>query len=150
MSDTKNRQIANGLRRLSVAGRELVARLQSEPTLSQSSVTFALIDQILVLNEPAAVRELVPLALSTDANIRHAARLAIKALISNIHLSWWQAFDQSLRCLPYYQEWYQPWVRLQPDELGRIKIANDSDCILIGLLSSHWNGYVREEAIRKL
>jgi len=42
------------------------------------------------------------------------------------------------------------WQELEPKHLGRLKISDRSHTTIMGLMSMHWSGYVREAALKRL
>jgi HEAT repeat protein len=139
------------LHRLSPAILELARSLYRKPGLADvwngDVRTIETIGQISDANEAAAISELMSLGLSRDAKVCAAARSAIQHLFSMVPFEALPSLDDSLR-----RTWGQleDWYGLRAESLKRFHVRNDADRIYLGLIASHRNGFVREEALRTL
>jgi len=148
--DTKKMKTEQ-LRRLSPAILELARSLYRKPSLvdvwNADVRTVETIRQISDANEPAAISELMSFGLSRDAKVCVAARTAIQHLFSMVPFEALPSLDDLLR-----RTWGQleDWYGMRAESLKGFHVRNDADRIYLGLIASHRNGFVREEALRTL
>ena len=95
------------------------------------------------------VPDLLPALVHDIGLAPHVAR-AINNLTEKItpsELSW---LDEQVRRGSNWYLWPEAWHRLTPQDLDRVLQGVDGHVKILGLLSSHANGYVRAAAIEKL
>jgi HEAT repeat protein len=109
---------------------------------------LGLIDQA---REPAAIPDLAPLMLDRNKDIAQAtARVVTQlgALLRPAELPW---LDQVMReRSPYRWSYPSAWAELKASQLDQIQELSKVSAFPLGLASFHFNGYIREEALRPL
>jgi HEAT repeat protein len=139
------------MRQLSESSRELLATLRldrnlADRVLGRSRWNVDAIDQLGQSGEPAVIRHLVPVLYSGDpAGVLAAAR-AVNTLLAKTAVEDLPFLDESMR-----QSWHgDDWSKLAPRELAKWVGPGEPGVLLLRLSSMHPNGFVREEAVRRL
>lgn len=134
------------VRSLSGQARALIEALEAKRRFPSRLVRIdaasraALFDELAGLGEVAAVPALVRFTL--EPGERRAASRALRALLSNLTCDAHLDLERWVRDLG---EWNTPLGRTALADVGAL-----DDAGLLGLLTSHGSGYVREAALRKL
>lgn len=139
------------MRRLSEESRQLVDSLVTKPGLAgfvfgRPSWNLETIEQLGRSREPAAIPHLVPVLVAGDDRSRMVAAQAIRVLLSEIAPDDLSGLDEVMR----HRWWGDPWHKLQPRELAKWVGPGEPGTLLLQLSSMHSNGFVREEAVRRL
>jgi hypothetical protein len=108
---------------------------------------IAILNQIGRVNEPLAIRELLPFGLMRKGKIRAKARSIIQRFYSQILVEALPVLDEHLR-----QGWHYlgDWYDMRPDAVDDLGGDSEADKIFLGLVASNRSGYVRAAAIRAL
>lgn len=110
----------------------------------------AALSELLNSNKRAFIIELLPFTLDDSADARPAAD-TIHSFIAAMPIADLADFESTLhKRSPYSSEWLYVWRQLSPQKLGTLERFGEASSSLLGIASFHWNGYVREEAIRRL
>ncbi len=110
-----------------------------------------LIRKLELTKNSAVIPDLLPLLLCADQKISVAAAKAVHSLMRHIPLSEYPNFDNSVR--QSYSNWKarrEPWYRIKSGDITRLASIADFAVSILGIASCHHNGFVREEAIRRL
>ncbi|HLZ00179.1 MAG TPA: hypothetical protein VKT33_14055 [Candidatus Angelobacter sp.] len=101
--------------------------------------------------EPAAIPDLASLLLDRNQGIAQAAANAVIALSSHLHPGELPWLDQFMRQRsPYGWSYPSAWAELKPNQLDRLEGLGTEFVFALGMASFHFNGYVREQALRRL
>lgn len=141
------------MRRLSAESYRLLGQIQTSPTLWQRlsadwRPTSQALARLAGSGDYAAVPYLLPYLRHPHRDAALAASEAIHRLLAatpDEDLPW---LDQEIRHLGNWRG--DAWSRLQPKEVSTIASAADYQTSMLGVLSSHPNGLVREAAIRQI
>src|SRR5438477_5854705 len=140
------------MRKLSDESRLLVAALwRPSNALGQAlgrrgSWNLEAVQQLGTGREPAAIPHLAPVLFSDDAKARAAAAHAIRALLGLVDVDDLPHLDESMR-----SGWYtETWRKLEPREIAALVGPGQPDATVLEVSSMHPNGFVREEAVRRL
>jgi HEAT repeat protein len=110
------------------------------------SWNLELVQQLGVSREPAAIPHLAPALFSDDAKARTAAAHAISSLLQLLSIDDLPHLDESMR-----SGWYtETWRKLEPRELASLVGPGQAGATVLEVSSMHPNGFVREEAVRRL
>jgi HEAT repeat protein len=142
---------------LTSATAQLIQKLLEGPNLldrfgSEVMSPIDLISAIESAKEMAAVPYLVLYILNANGKPQERAVKAVEFLAGEPRGIDLLRLDQSLR----YQNYYGPsaklpnWTTIKPSYLDALNGLPISSCTIIGLLSFHASGYVREAAVRRL
>ncbi|MFK7778013.1 MAG: hypothetical protein QM501_07780 [Gimesia sp.] len=117
----------------------------------KSEAICQLLKQLAALGDPAALPYVAKFLSSSDRDILQAARHTVASLISRFSPhELLQIEDPSFWNAPYYVS--DEWTNISPADVATI--AGDQNAAeqvaVLGLLSFHKNGYVRQEAVRRL
>ena len=107
------------------------------------------LQQIGASGEVRAVPDLLPLIAADDDLAPHVAR-TIAILVRNVtpvQLSW---IDEHVRRGSYATNWSNPWRQLAPAAVSTLADAHELDATVVGVLTSHANGFVRAAALEVL
>lgn len=141
------------MKKLSDTTWTLINSLHARPSLLQR-VTGSSVRRTQVLREigrsgePAAVPFLIRYLFSSPGEESSAAAEAIHSLLQvtpSEDLPW---LDEQIRSWGY--EPGSEWSRLRPEEVRKASFPAECELSILGLISFHPNGYVRQEAIRRL
>ena len=112
---------------------------------------LAMLELIGQAHEPAAIPDIASLLLDRNKEIaQETARVvsALGALLKPDELPW---LDQVMRDRsPYRWSYPSAWAELKPSQLDQIQELSKVSAFSLGLASFHFNGYIREEALRLL
>jgi HEAT repeat protein len=110
---------------------------------------IASLAQIAGSREVRVVPDLLPLLTADDALAPHVARTIAELVrdVTPVQLSW---LDEQVRHSSYAYYWRGAWHKLAPAAVSRLAQAADLDPMVIGLLASHANGFVRAAALEVL
>lgn len=140
------------MRKLSEEARLLVASLWRPSSAAgralgrHGSWNLELVQQLGASSEPAAIPHLAPALFSDDAKARTAAAHAISALLQLLSIDDLPHLDESMR-----GGWYtEIWRKLEPRELAPLVGPGQAGATVLEASSMHPNGFVREEAVRRL
>ena len=101
-------------------------------------------------HDSALIIDLLPATLSDPSNAQAAAEAIQKFIFSNPQ-TFLPRLELTLReRSPYLSESIYLWHRLKPSQLDLLERFGSASTSLLGIASFHANGYVREEAIRRL
>jgi HEAT repeat protein len=135
---------------LSERARNAIARLHEGSGLTARILgktwwNLSAIEKLSRCNEPAVIPFITPILVSgTRAQVLAAAQV-IEALLSRAAAQDLASIDESMRRSDYGEAW-----RLEPRELAKWVGPGEPGILLLQLSSFHANGFVREEAIRRL
>lgn len=140
---------------LSDHARDLLARLYTQPTWRERllnrrpGVNEAVLEKLVSCGEPGVIPHLAPLLFSDTPATAQAGARVVEALLlqlSSAELAW---LDEVMRDSG---SWItgEPSRRLAPRELARWVGPGEPGILLLRLSSFHHNGFVREEALRRL
>ena len=136
---------------LSDRARQAIAHLQEAsrpltPVLGIPGWTLSAIEELSRCGEPQAIPVLASALIEGPREQMLAAAQAVGTLLSRL----------TEEELPSLDEWMrraagdEAWRRLTPQDLRRSGRPRDADALLLQLASFHGNGFVREEAVRRL
>ena len=114
---------------------------------------LSILDERVFLTEPIMIKYLLELVLQEDKLIAKKAMYCINNVVKNFTMKDWIMIQDDLRSGEYYLGYkdYIPrkkWYGLKPDELDKlIEEKNKDTILLLGLLTFHNNGYIREKAL---
>jgi len=101
--------------------------------------------------EPAAIPDLVPLLLDRNKHIAQVTAMVVCQLGTLLRLAELPWLDQDMReRSPYRWSYPSAWAELKPSQLNEVQELSKVSAFPLGLASFHFNGYVREEALRRL
>lgn len=101
--------------------------------------------------EPAALHSVLPYIFSSDSVVAGAAAESISALVRVMVNADIVCFLQSSGHLADYIYPYEPAVsRLRAQDVGWLTQFGEHSVHLLGLYSLHWDGFVREQAVKHL
>jgi hypothetical protein len=104
------------------------------------------VQQLGSSGELAAVAHLAPVLFSDDPPARTVAAAAIKALLTLASVEDLPHLDESMR-----RGWYtETWRKLDRREIAVLVGPGQTDATVLEVSSMHPNGFVREEALRRL
>jgi HEAT repeat protein len=119
--------------------------------LFQADSQIAILTQIAAANEPAAIPDLLPLLLTTNAHMAIACAQTIDHLLKQIPASdFFSVYGFASENYSYWGEHNKPWFYIRPADLVYLSSFGPSSISVIGLASCHANGFVREAAVRWL
>jgi HEAT repeat protein len=109
------------------------------------------IRQIAEAGEPSVIPDLLPILITGDRKSILASAEAIHHLLQQLKPADFARFDEFVR--QGYSDWRvrrEPWYLIKPKDVGHLASMGEMSVSLLGIATSHTNGYVREEAIREL
>ncbi len=113
--------------------------------------TLAMLELIGQAREPGSIPDLAPLLLDRNKDIAQATARVVSqlgALLRPAELHW---LDQVMReRSPYRWSYPSAWAELKPSQLDQVQGLSKACAFPLGLASFHFNGYIREEALRPL
>lgn len=140
------------MKKLSDEARQLVTSLWKPSTAigqalgRRGSWSLEAIQTLGAFREPAAIPQLAPALFSDDAKARTAAAHAISSLLQLVNIDDLPHLDESMR-----SGWYsETWRKLEPRELASLVGPGQAKATVLEVSSMHPNGFVREEAVRRL
>lgn len=144
------------MKKLSDRARQLAGQLYKKPSvyrrfLGDSGWNVSALAELVSCNEPASIPYVAPILISGTREEIRAASAAIETLLSCSTPEDLIILDELVRSswvfgCPYSESW----SRLEPRELAKLVGPGEPGVSLFRLLSFHTNGFVREEAIRRL
>jgi hypothetical protein len=126
-------------------------RLHAAPSLAarvfgRSRWDASAIEELEACGEPAAIPHLAPVLITGTRNDVPRAARAVETLLSRTSVEDLPSLDESVR-----RGWYgEEWRRLEPGELTKWVGPGEPGTSLLRLWSFHANGFVRQEAVRRL
>jgi len=96
------------------------------------------------------IRYAAPLVLSEDLVLARGAAGTLEELFAGSRVDDFICLERNIRYS--LSCWYRggPWREVQRSEVQRLATRSDHPTATYGLLTMHWNGHVREEALRGL
>ena len=111
----------------------------------------AVLPDILQADYADAIIDLVLLARAEEFDYAKGAADAAHKLVTAKPVQYLPLLERALReRSPYSSDLLQTWLQLSPAELHLFDRFGDASVSLLGVASFHWDGYVREGAIRRL
>jgi len=138
---------------MSAETKSLIESLYSPASFRDRSTKRKLVILGLIggAGEPVAIPDLAPLLLDRKQDIAQAAANVVIALSSHLHPGELPWLDQFMReRSPYRRSYSSAWAELKPDQLDRLEGLGTAFVFTLGMASFHINGYVREQALRRL
>ena len=131
------------MRQTSPHTRDLIQQLHERPNP-------VILSEIADSNEISAIIDILPFIFSRG-DIAHAAAAAVHELLLGTALTDLPWLDSALRSSStYFTTDFYKWNKLLPTKIDELERFGEASVSLLGLASFHLNGYVREDAIRKL
>ena len=142
-------------RPLSAATAELIRTLLEPPSLFERLKTSInshvdLISAIAAAKEPAAIPYLVLYLLNAEGASQQYAATAVESLLAKVSGVDLLRLDQSFRSYYNYHDSLRNWTEIKPSSLNKLDRSSISNLSVLGILSFHPSGYVREAAIGRL
>ena len=139
------------MKRLSDKARGLIASLHEKPGIvnrafSRSGWNLAALEELGNTGEPGVIPYIVPVLHGGKRDEIIVAGKVIKRLLSRIEIDTLPWLDELMRRSFYDGTWH----RLEPRELAKWVGPGEPGVLLLQLSSMHANGFVREEAVRRL
>lgn len=144
------------MKNLSDHARALIDHLYKKPTvyrrlLGDSGWDHSALNALASCNEPATIPYIAPILVSGTRDEISSAAEAIETLLSSTTPEDLISLDELVRSswvfgCPYSESW----SRIEPRELAKWVGPGEPGVLLLRLSSFHSNGFVREEAIRRL
>lgn len=129
----------------------LYARKGLWDRIVQPSAPDEVIQQIAQAGELAAIPDLLPILIIGDRRAIRASTNAIHHLLQQLKPADFAQFDEFVR--QGYSEWRvrrEPWYTMKAEDIGHLASFGETSISILGIASSHTNGYVREVAVREL
>lgn len=125
--------------------RQLIQRLFNAPNP-------ALIQQVAKASQPGAIPDLLLLVFNKDPEVARTAVSALCDLVALVPPSKRAAMDGLIREVGEGWRGYgSPWYSMKAEDLSKLEsFGSESRCCLLGLATSHPNGYVRQQALTRL
>lgn len=119
------------------------------PTTTIESVLDAM-DKLVETEEPAAMSSMVRCLLCSSEVVRKHARIGITELLQRVRMA--DMSDLGVLFHSYTWHYQEDWHRLTPSDVSRIAgEANEfGHTAVLAILSFHYSGFVRQEALRQL
>jgi HEAT repeat protein len=140
---------------LTPEAQELLRQIWSPPAvfdrlLGKADHRIPLIEQVGAGGEIAALLSILPLMLNKSAEVAQAASDCVHRLVSTVPPEQFPTLDEDVRKSSDY--WYGPdsWCRLNPKQVATLPKTEITQASVMGVVSFHHNGHVREAAIRQL
>ena len=142
-------------KQLSPATRELVEalyrRLDLLERFFQGDPRMEILRKIGDTGEPAAIPDLLPLVLTRSSEIAREATRVIEQLLECVKPAEYSRFDEYLRVGDIDWKWRrEAWAELRVQDVKQFAKLSKSAAFLLGVLSCHSSGYLRESAVREL
>lgn len=144
------------MKRLSDHARALAARLYEKPSwgarlLGRCGLNLEVLQELVECVEPAAIVRIVPVLIVGDAKEVTAGARAITALLALTRPEDLVGLDEHMRGSWVFSDPHgEEWRRLDRRELARWVGPGEPGTLLLKLSTLHGNGFVREEAVRRL
>lgn len=119
------------------------------PKTTIESVLDAM-DKLVETEEPAAMPSLVRCLLSSSEAVRKHARIGIAELLQRVRMA--DVSDLGILFHSYTWHYQEDWHRLTPSDVSRIagEMNEFGHMAVLAILSFHFSGFVRQEALRQL
>lgn len=146
----------HAMKPLSQRARALLNQLYRWPQSGQGLRGQAVLDlvtlrELVECGEPAAIPQLAPALLLTTGPEQLALARALGALLAGTGPEDLALLDEATRGSWVFMDHYgETWRRLDPRELARWVGPGEPGALLLRLASFHANGFIREEAVRRL
>jgi HEAT repeat protein len=142
-------------KQLSPATRDLVdalyRRLDLVERFFRGDPRVELLHKIGDAGEAAAIPDLMPLVLTRSRDIAREATRVIERLLECVKPAEYSRFDEYLRVGDLDWKWRrETWAELQVQDVKRLAKLSEGSASLLGVLSCHSSGYIRENAVREL
>ena len=146
--------MAHDMRKLSDRTCELLKSLPGGLSFWQQltggkRVTCEVLADIGRSGEPGAIPYLVRFLLAPSADVASAASIAVHQLILATPVEDLVWLDEQVRSWSYWQA-TEPWTHLQPQQVHATAALDESRTSVLGLLTFHPNGRVRQAAVVQL
>jgi hypothetical protein len=108
--------------------------------------------EILEMTEAKGIPYLIPICLHKNTKLSSYAILEMSQLLTIMDKKHFLFLDQAVRELNSYQfnGIFNDWARLTPEAVQELMVKKHYPIHLLGLLSFHRNGYIREKAVQLL
>jgi hypothetical protein len=140
-------QVEDMLPELSSEARERVRRL-ALPLVGKDE-TIGIVLELATLGETAAIPVVAPYLAHRDAALASAAAAAVNHLLGCLPPAGLPDVDSAVRELRNSYQ-HRPWLALEPGLLASFEHFGQSAVPALGIASCHHDGYVREQAVRRL
>lgn len=142
-------------KQLSPATRDLVEalyrRLDLVERLFRSDPRMELLRTIGDSGEPAAIPDLLPLALTRSSEIARQSARAVERLLDCIKPAEYVRFDEYIRVGDIDWKWRrEAWAEFRVPDVKRFAKLPEGAASFLGVVSCHSSGYIRESAVREL
>jgi HEAT repeat protein len=142
-------------KQLSPATRELVEGLYRSLDLVErffrGDPRVEILHKIGDAGEPAAIPDLMPLVLTRSSDIARETTRVIERLLECVKPAEYSRFDEYLRVGDIDWKWRrETWAELQVQDVKQFAKLAEGAASLLGVLSCHSSGYIRESAVREL
>lgn len=142
-------------KQLSPATRDLVIalyrRLDLVERFFRGDPRVEILHKIGDAGEPAAIPDLLPLVLTRSKDIAREATRVIERLLECVKPAEYSRFDEYLRVGDIDWKWRrETWAELQVQDVKQFAKLAEGAAALLGVLSCHSSGYIRESAVREL
>ncbi|MGS2722439.1 HEAT repeat domain-containing protein [Porticoccus sp. GXU_MW_L64] len=112
-------------------------------------------DRVALLNNLAsyaALPDIAPLIVAQDVELQQAVLRKATALLAKLPPHEWSWLDEALRrrFYGYSSPKLQPWYNFAPSQLNEFNWSGQEQLTALTLLSCHFNGRVREKALKQL
>src|ERR1051326_2316679 len=112
---------------------------------------LAMLELIGEAREPVAIPDLAPLLLDCNQDIARATARVMSELGSLLRPAELPWLDQVMReRSPYRWSYPSAWTELKASQLNQVQELSKASAFPLGLASFHFNGYIREGALRRL
>ncbi len=101
--------------------------------------------------QPAAIPNIAPLLLEGNREVANAVAVAAGELFRLMpagELPWLDLFMRESS--PYRWRYPSAWAEVKPSGLKALEVLGEASVFAFGMAASHRNGFVREEAVRRL
>jgi HEAT repeat protein len=110
-----------------------------------------IIQDIGKAGEPAAIPDLLPMFISGSKELARACAKSIHQLMGKLAPADFARFDELIRLsYAYWLGYRERWYHIRPQDVAYFAGQDETAVSLLGIASSHWNGFVRERAIDEL
>lgn len=132
--------------------REFVAAPSWMAGSGRDEAIIDLLNRLRPLNELGAVLDVAKFLFSTSPAIRIEAGRVVDWMLSSRPSTELLQLDIGWSDINWEYRWYvsAQWDRLKPNEIASLATEEPACSSILGLVSIHRNGFVREEAVRQL
>lgn len=116
----------------------------------KAHVLTNIIDEIGRSGKCAAIPSLLYFVFDDRWQIAESAVYAICSIMESVNTRGFLRFVNPANAIPRFANIDSPFENLEPDGLGYFESFGLASTCLLGIASAHWNGYVREAAVKKL